>query len=108
MAFPKDNFYSKETNDTDAAIKRLIGTDKVYIYVSPYQGVAFRTAPMTQDQQDQIQAIPGVSELYGISIFLLLICFRSVDVGWGYHEGQFYRGSSFAFRRGWECRWALC
>ncbi len=78
LAFPKDRHDSKQTNDTDIAIKQLLGDTKVYSYVSPYQGVAFWLAPMTQDQQDKIKAMPGVSQPHIVNIDQLLSCFRSV------------------------------
>ena len=60
LAFPRDRTNSPQTNQTDKAIKQLLGEKNVYSYVSPYDGVAFWLAPMNGDQQDKVKKLPGV------------------------------------------------
>lgn len=78
LAFPKDRTNSKQTNDTDTAIKQLIGAGKVYSYVSQYYGVAFWLAPMSTDQQKKIQALPGVSPSSRYTNDRLMKCSRLI------------------------------
>lgn len=61
LAFPRDRTNSPETEQTDRAIKQLLGEQNVYSYVSPYDGVLFWLAPMNRDQQDKVRELPGVS-----------------------------------------------
>jgi len=65
VAIPKDRHNTPQTNQTDKSIKELLGGDKVYSYISPYQRLSFWFASMTSDQQDKIKKFPGVSSLRG-------------------------------------------
>ena len=77
LAFPKDSTNSEQTNATDVAIKKLLGDNNVYSYVSPYDGVSFWLAPMTQDQQNKIKGFDGVSWSFVRSVGYVLTKFRS-------------------------------
>lgn len=68
----KDRADGKQTDATGKAIKDMLGSEVVYEYVSPYAGLAFWLASMSQDQQSKISKLPGVSltqQLAGVGDF---------------------------------------
>ena len=75
VAVPKDRHKTSQTDQTDKAIRDMLGDNNVYSYVSPYEGLAFWFAPMTAEQQNEVKELPGVSGRR-VELIMWLSCSR--------------------------------
>ena len=71
IAIPKDRQNKAQYDQTDRAIKHLLGHTQVYSFVNPYEGMVFWRAPMNDDQRKAIADLPGVRRLSSSQIKVL-------------------------------------